>query len=259
MASKLEKLFARKNGKSRITESASVLKTVDLDELIAESMADFTDDDSTEGLDEFDAEDDAPEMDDLDYGSDDMEESEGATDIEHDEDGTITITLKKGATVAELVSALQDVLVDSDAGDIELTPEDIQQAEDELADELGGEDEDEGDSEDADEEPAADDEDGADVPDLGSHFVDEDEETIDFDGASGNVKANGSVGAPKRSVAGKEYNNSKTVKTSIQTQSGEGTPASTVGAPKRSTHNKSYKNGKTVDSNLNPGRSIVGA
>lgn len=257
MASKLEKILAKKNGKTRLTESTSVLKTVSLDELIAESMDDFVDDDSTEGLDEFDTEDEAPEADDsLDYAPEEEMDSEDTTDIEHEDDGTITITLKKGATVAELVAALQDVLVDSDAGDIELTPEDIQQAEDELADEL--ESEGEGDSEDADEEPA-DDEDGTDVPDLGSHFVDEDEETIDEDGASGNVKANGSVGAPKRSVAGKEYTNGKTVKTSIQTQSGEGTPASTVGAPKRSTHNKSYKNGKTVDSNLNPGRPVVGA
>lgn len=253
-----KKLFTTKRGRSYLTEDATVIKTISFDELVKENIDKFMGEDDTEGLDEIEQEDGGDEDDFTPDFGDDAEgeggEFEEGEAVEQHEDGSITITLSKDATVADLIAALKDLMDTSPAADIALSEEEMKQAEDEVAAEFEDSGDEDGGEEDAPEET----EDEDDVPDLGGQFVEEDEETIDQDGSQGNVKANGSVGAPVRKTHDKSYTNGKTVSTSLKTQSGEGTPASSVGAPVRKTHDKSYKNGKTVSSNLNPGRPVVG-
>lgn len=203
-----------------------------------------------------------PDYDGLDEYSDEEAEDSFSADASEEtpedaaagtEEDAVVIELPKEDVPTELIKGIlqglgkeaAQALVDEIFADEETDETEEQETADE------SEPESEEDSDATLEEPAEEDE------DLSSHFMDEDEETIEEGGASQNVKANGSVGAPTRTTHNGAYENGKTTKSVYdKTVSGTGTPANSVGAPSRTTHSGSYENGKTAKSKLTPGKHI---
>ena len=180
------------------------------------------------------------------------------TETEGSDEDAVVIEIPKDDVPTELIKGIlqglgkeaAQALVDEIFADGEAEGE---TSEEEAPEESEGESEEDTDGE----EPAGEEEGEEGTEDMSSYFMDEDEETIEEGGASQNVKANGSVGAPTRTTHNGAYENGKTTKSVYdKTVSGTGTPANSVGAPSRTTHSGSYENGKTAKSKLTPGKHI---
>lgn len=185
----------------------------------------FGGEDNTEGLDEFTAEDEAPEED--VFGAEEPELGE-----EGDAEDTVTISRAKleelYAIVGEALGYGAEAPVEDEVPADEIGEEDPEGEEIELEfDEQSEEEEEE---------------------EMGSIF-EEDEEVV----------VQGEQGAPTRKRANTTYDNSGTVKGTAYSEvsGGQATPSTRGGAPTRQRANGSYENGKTVPGRLSAqGKSI---